>query len=323
MSITQELAPTIEEIKHIWSDSGPAEDPDNTVYSLKLGARLLFPVISPLRNCTERMEVAPLIGGETDMPWANHGVLDSPGGQPVQIAVPLAWQKLRSHVTLEAQINGIGQVDAKAVAVANTLRALMVEEERCLLFGRRLWPHTATDSAPLTFLDSSPMAYYGLFAQLLWLKDAVFTANDPQNLSKAIVAMALEMAEKNGAPPTLCLVNVEQAKRITRETVGDGPMRVSRLELPNYDEMIEIVSHPFLPDGEVLLLTPTIPDPIAKRLKEQGHQGLIPAPWSLAVAQDYTETDYRPTGPDSHFEISLHAAFRLHCPFLVGWIRGA
>lgn len=151
----QEIQQTIDVVKGVYASGTSALSPDISKdfttslglipYNLEPGAKLLAPVITPVRNmiprnkgygkATEFKAVTNYNSNRTSS-WASEGVSGSViSTTTVDVVMPYKIQALKNKVTFESQYWGAGQVDAKALAVANLLRAFMIQEEDNLLFG--------------------------------------------------------------------------------------------------------------------------------------------------------------------------------------------
>lgn len=346
-----ELEQTIEDIKQTLLVTGAnsafetSAFPRCVPYNLTPAARLTKPILSPLLNITPRVFMP---GGvcsrhpDTGKDMARMALLREPGGEVEEVETPIGRQVLQTKIIFETQYAGVGQIDAKALAMANLLRAFKIQEEDNLLRGAY-----SSSEADTGVLNYNPQAFQGLFAQMAELMDHINFLYMPDRLVDAIRQMATEMGERNGAPPDLCYLNTEQAQRVTVETIGNSTpyvlqtqqprpimgapappppspfagMRVSRIALlegPFAGHEVHIQAHPYMPAGEAVLLTTTLPE----ELREKVDPDRIPAPWSVGCAYDYLYLDYEPVSPLMIGEIRNMVAFRLHCPFLVGWIRG-
>lgn len=118
-------------------------------YSLEPAAKLLYPVITPLRNMIAR--VGPVTGGAgTAEHWKQitainpngvnamvsegnrGGVIDVTESDVTAIYKGIG---LENSVTFEAVYAGMGFDDARALAVKTLLQSVMIEEEKTILFG--------------------------------------------------------------------------------------------------------------------------------------------------------------------------------------------
>lgn len=303
-------------------------------YNLSPGARLINPVLTPFRNITTRRPIRKRIwrDEETGKHYAGMFMLRHPDDPTAVILdVPIGIQGMHTKLTFETLKYEVREVDAKALSVASLLRSVMIGEESNLLFGQCGHPELCVGD----LFQASPQAYDGLFAQLLDQIDYVYFDFKPDNLIQGIGEMAAAMAEANGAPPDLCFVNAAQAGRIVREVIdsrggladfeGMPIRRVSGLPIPGWDETISVQAHPFFKEGECLLLTTSLPEKIQTMVTEHDLSEQIPAPWSFSYVYDYLQLDNTKFPSEqipSLTEIRLMGAFMLHCPFLVGWIRG-
>lgn len=123
-----------------------------TPYNLERGARLLAPVITPIRNRTPRtrgegtaIEFRAINNYNLNsaQSWASEGVsgpMLATGA--VKVVFPYKIQSLYNQVSFEAQYYGKGQLDAMATATANALRAFMIAEDNNMLFGNPLSGYT-------------------------------------------------------------------------------------------------------------------------------------------------------------------------------------
>ncbi|MDI3341272.1 MAG: hypothetical protein QJR03_12155 [Sphaerobacter sp.] len=116
-------------------------------YNLEVPARLLFPVLSPIRNKLPRekgrgkaVEFKAITSADTN---ARNGIAIEKQLAP-QIATQTAdviinyrsFGLSSDPVTFEGQWSSEGFQDLRALAVANLLKALMIAEEKLILFGR-------------------------------------------------------------------------------------------------------------------------------------------------------------------------------------------
>jgi hypothetical protein len=115
-------------------------------YNLEAGAKMLFPVMSPLRNMLPRVsgkgkqvEYKAITGINVngDQGWVAEGV----SGNIVQTSFSDVFAVYRTisqaeKVTFEQQWAGQSFIDSKATAVANLLRSVMIIEEKAILFGQ-------------------------------------------------------------------------------------------------------------------------------------------------------------------------------------------
>jgi hypothetical protein len=116
-----------------------------TPYNLEPGARLLAPVITPLRNRMPRtrgkgtaIEFRAITNYNLNsaLSWASEGVSGPMlASGAVKVVFPYKIQSLYNQVSFEAQYYGEGQVDAMALATANALRAFMITEDNNMFFG--------------------------------------------------------------------------------------------------------------------------------------------------------------------------------------------
>jgi hypothetical protein len=137
--------PASADLQKSWVQSGTATT-GLTMYSLEAPAKLLYPVITPLRN------KIPRVGGGQGIQanWkaitainttnVTVGVSEGNRGQIQETSVldyNAAFRSLgiEDFVTFEADLAAQGFDDAKARAVQGNLRALMIGEERVILGG--------------------------------------------------------------------------------------------------------------------------------------------------------------------------------------------
>lgn len=155
MSLAADLQQTIDVVKGVYAGGQAAVLPDVikdfqvalglVPYNLEPGAKLLQPVLTPVRNfiprrkgygkATEFKAITNYNSARTSS-WASEG---TSGGlvdvTAVDVLMPYKIQALKSRITFESQYQSAGQVDMKALAVANLLRSFMIQEEDNLLFG--------------------------------------------------------------------------------------------------------------------------------------------------------------------------------------------
>ena len=126
-------------------------------YNLATGAKLLAPVITPVRNLLPRsyggggrnkeFKAVTSYNSTNASAWAVEG---SSGPEifttTVDCVFPYRIAGLKNYLTFEGFYTAKGQIDAKALMMANLLRALMIDEEDRLLFGN---PATALYGASL------------------------------------------------------------------------------------------------------------------------------------------------------------------------------
>ena len=117
-------------------------------YDLEPSAKLLYPVITPIRNMIPRVSGA---GGTATHYKAITGINTnnlsagvSEGNRNAvmattvaQVVVPYAGLGLEDNVSFEADYAATNFDDVKALAVLGLLRALMIAEEKCMLWGNR------------------------------------------------------------------------------------------------------------------------------------------------------------------------------------------
>lgn len=133
------------DLQKAWTQSGTATT-GLTMYSLEAPAKLLYPVITPLRN------KIPRVGGGQGIQanWkaitaintgnVSIGVSEGNRGQ-VQSTTVVDYNAafksmgIEDYVTFEADLAAQGFDDAKARAVQGNLRSLMIGEERVILGG--------------------------------------------------------------------------------------------------------------------------------------------------------------------------------------------
>lgn len=115
-------------------------------YNLEAGAKMIFPVMSPLRNMLPRIngkgkqvEYKAITGINTgnDQGWVAEGV----NGNIVSTSFSDIFAVYRTlsqqdRVSFEQQWAGLDFIDSKATAVANLLRSVMITEEKAILFGQ-------------------------------------------------------------------------------------------------------------------------------------------------------------------------------------------
>jgi hypothetical protein len=114
-------------------------------YNLEHGAKLLFPVMSPIRNQIPRRkgygkatQFKAITGIDTTGSVSTLFALEGTKGntvttQETDVTIGYVSMGKGDQVTLEADIQGQGQVDARAIATANLLRAFMISEEQAIL----------------------------------------------------------------------------------------------------------------------------------------------------------------------------------------------
>lgn len=139
--------PLPDAIQRAWLQSGSATT-GITMYDLEAGAKLLFPVITPLRN------TLPRVGGGTGTAtnWravtgintANMQVGVGQGQRSGILAhttsdntAPYAGIGVEDYVTFEAQYAAAGFDNVQALAMNTSLSSLMMQEEPLLLAGNR------------------------------------------------------------------------------------------------------------------------------------------------------------------------------------------
>ena len=114
-------------------------------YNLEPGAKLLSPVITPVRNILPRVKetgralefkAVTSYNSSGATGWAQEG-LSGPAisTTTVDCVFPYKIASMTNYLTFEGFYTAKGQVDAKALMMANLLRALMIDEEDRLLFG--------------------------------------------------------------------------------------------------------------------------------------------------------------------------------------------
>lgn len=133
------------ELAKAWTQSGSAVT-GITAYDLEPGAKLLYPVITPLRNRIPRVSGA----GGIQANWraitgVNTGNLNIGVGGGNRSGVMSSTTKeytaayrtigLEDYATFEAELAAVGFDDLKARAVEGLLRSLMIGEEKVILGG--------------------------------------------------------------------------------------------------------------------------------------------------------------------------------------------
>ena len=119
-------------------------------YNLEPGAKLLSPVITPIRNILPRtkgrgrsveFKAVTSYNNAGTTGWVNEGV-SGPDimTNTVDCVFPYKIAGMTNYLTFEGFYTAKGQVDAKALMMANLLRALMIDEEDRLLFGNPYSP---------------------------------------------------------------------------------------------------------------------------------------------------------------------------------------
>lgn len=114
-------------------------------YNLEPGAKLLSPVITPVRNILPRtkghgrsleFKAVTSYNSSAVTGWAAEG-LSGPeiSTGTVDCVFPYKIASMTNYLTFEGFYTAKGQVDAKALMMANLLRALMIDEEDRFVFG--------------------------------------------------------------------------------------------------------------------------------------------------------------------------------------------
>lgn len=134
-----------EALAKAWSQSGTATS-GITAYDLEPGAKLLFPVLSPLRNSTPRVSGA----GGIQANWRAITAINSTGisagvGSGNRAGVTstttadynAAYKTLGfdDYATFEAELSARGFDDLRSITVKNLLSSLMIGEEHTILGG--------------------------------------------------------------------------------------------------------------------------------------------------------------------------------------------
>ena len=133
------------ELAKAWTQSGSAVS-GITAYDLEAGAKLLYPVITPLRNRIPRVSGAGGIQanwrGITGINTTNMSVGVGGGNRSGVMSSTTkdyiaAYRTigLEDYATFEAELAAQGFDDLKARAVEGLLRALMIGEEKVILGG--------------------------------------------------------------------------------------------------------------------------------------------------------------------------------------------
>lgn len=141
----QTAAPLDPELAKAWAQAGSAIS-GLTYYDLEPGAKLLYPVLTPLRNKLPRVSGKGGIQANwraiTGINTSNAGIGVSSGNRGMVMAHTtadyLAAYKgigLEDNVDFEAQYSGGDFDDVRARASESTLRGLMIGEEKMLLGG--------------------------------------------------------------------------------------------------------------------------------------------------------------------------------------------
>lgn len=141
----QKSAAQTVELQKAWTQSGTATT-GLTMYSLEAPAKLLYPVITPLRNKIPRISGGQGIQANWRAITAiNTGQMsigvsegNRGGVQSTTVAEYFAAFKslgIEDYVTFEADLAAQGFDDVKARAVQGNLRSLMIGEERVILGG--------------------------------------------------------------------------------------------------------------------------------------------------------------------------------------------
>ncbi len=133
------------DLQKAYTQSGTATS-GITAYDLEAGAKLLFPVLTPLRNSIPRVSGRGGIQANwrsiTGINTSNGNIGVSEGNRGVVAATSTADYTaayktigLEDSVTFEADYAAEGFDDVKALATSNLLRALMIGEEKYILGG--------------------------------------------------------------------------------------------------------------------------------------------------------------------------------------------
>jgi len=148
------------ELGKAWTQSGSAIS-GITAYDLEAPAKLLFPVLTPLRNSTPRVSGKGGIQANwravTGINTANLGLGLSEGNRggimSTSTADYIAAYKeygLDDYVTFKADLAAEGFQDLKALAASNLLKSTMIGEEFLILGGNTSLALGATANASLT-----------------------------------------------------------------------------------------------------------------------------------------------------------------------------
>src|SRR5215472_1381870 len=147
------------------------------VYDLEAPAKLLYPVLTPLRN------KIPRVGGGRGIQanWRaitaiNPGNISAGLGQGIRGGVMDQTVKeyfaayrgigLDNYVTFEADMSAEGFQDLKSTAVQSLLRALMIQEERIILGGNGITGLGTTPTPAVTALTTGGVIGTGLTIQV-------------------------------------------------------------------------------------------------------------------------------------------------------------
>lgn len=317
--------------------------------SLLPGAKLLAPILTPLRNRIPRIIIEPtnrsieftmLVGGAQE------------GYPQVHFELPTRIQSLYQRIFHEELANAPSGVNVLAQSTADMLRALMISEEEHILHAASAQPVCSVpDFIPLNAIGGHPErglelhldGYNGVFAQLAMVGSrATIRVMKPGNALASLVNLVLDMVELKGATPTTVYAPSHFLQELTTALLRSSTpycadpsgARVTRLSgelalaldgqmhrLANFMArggkfpLLELVVHPLLM-SDVLVIQNDLPaDDTVRRL--------VPAPWSMALAYDYTLYEYPPTGQHIDQEVRVAGALRVHTPYLFGWLQKA
>jgi hypothetical protein len=142
---TAQSNPIADELSKSFTQSGSAIS-GITYYDLEIGAKLLFPVMTPLRNRISRnvggMGIQANWRAITGINTNGMGIGVAEGARGAVMAqttadylAKFAFMGLENSVTFEADFAAKGFDDVKALAVKNLLQATMIQEEQLDLAG--------------------------------------------------------------------------------------------------------------------------------------------------------------------------------------------
>src|ERR1035437_2112853 len=298
-------------------------------YNLEMGARLLGPIVTPLRNVIPRI----LEDQRQDDPvpstvWASYK------GSPIRA---LHYMLPTGRESMHAIMDGptTSSTEFSAVATANLLRAIMIGHEWNLITGANprtcyptidcqanYHPSFALSGAEVP-IDSDPNAFFGLLAQIT-IPGVFAVIEEPTSSEDYLLALqdAARRLYERGVTTATAYVDAKHGV-LLQELLGipaDEPLHGRTLAQwsPTHGKSTELALHLHLrlPEDHTFIAPTMLPEDYFEAM---GPTMETPVPWSFAVTQGWLQVYDSP----DHFSISQRGALRVHTPGLCGLVRGA
>ena len=179
-------------------------------------------------------------------------------------------------------------------------------------------------------MDEILNAYEGLFSLLNMYERFSVPKQPDETITDWIQREALGRYLKNHVEVTALFLNAHQAIEINNcylntpyyilpTGMDPGGYRVSKLVDKATGTFFDIRVHPYLPKGEMLLMSEKLSDDL-KFL--YNYSAEVPAPVTMGVVKDYMETSYLDPVTVQHVTtMSFTSVLRLHLPEYVSWMR--